>query len=180
MIEQSASVDEAVQAMRERDVRRQLVGQRLLFRRIDREVGDVHVADQRTLGAREVGDLAVVRPGTGEGSVAIGGAYTGIYPARGPGGWRVIGRTATALFEPEREAPALLMPGDRVEVLTPGGGGYGDPFERDPELVRRDVRRGYYSADQVLELFGVSIDGNGEIDEAETRRTRSGELKRTA
>jgi KipI family sensor histidine kinase inhibitor len=54
------------------------------------------------------------RTGVAAGSVAIGGPYTGIYPASGPGGWQVIGRTATPLFEPEREAPALLMPGDRV------------------------------------------------------------------
>ena len=38
-----------------------------------------------------------------------------------------------------------LREGDRVEVLTPGGGGYGDPMTRDPKLVLRDVVRGYYS-----------------------------------
>ena len=32
-----------------------------------------------------------------------------------------------------------LKAGDRVEVMTPGGGGYGDPFARDPALVARDV-----------------------------------------
>lgn len=48
------------------------------------------------------------------GSVAVGGAYTGIYPAAGPGGWQLIGRTAAVLFDPQREAPALLLPGDRV------------------------------------------------------------------
>jgi KipI family sensor histidine kinase inhibitor len=51
------------------------------------------------------------------GSVAIGGAYTGIYPAGGPGGWRIIGRTTATLFDPQREAPALLMPGDRVRFV---------------------------------------------------------------
>lgn len=51
------------------------------------------------------------------GSVAVGGAYTGIYPANGPGGWQIIGRTATPLFDPGRDAPALLMPGDRVRFL---------------------------------------------------------------
>lgn len=51
------------------------------------------------------------------GSVAIGGAYGGIYPAGGPGGWHIIGRTATVLFDPAREAPALLMPGDRVRFV---------------------------------------------------------------
>jgi KipI family sensor histidine kinase inhibitor len=51
------------------------------------------------------------------GSVAIGGAYCGIYPADGPGGWHLIGRTVAALFDPVRAAPALLMPGDRVRFV---------------------------------------------------------------
>lgn len=51
------------------------------------------------------------------GSVAIGGAYTGIYPANGPGGWQIIGRTEAALFDPQRKAPALMMPGDRVRFV---------------------------------------------------------------
>lgn len=51
------------------------------------------------------------------GSVAVGGTYTGIYPGDGPGGWQVIGRTEAVLFKPEREPPALLMPGDRVRFV---------------------------------------------------------------
>lgn len=51
------------------------------------------------------------------GSVAIGGGYTGIYPAAGPGGWQLIGRTAAMLFDPRRAAPALLQPGDRVRFV---------------------------------------------------------------
>lgn len=53
----------------------------------------------------------------GAGSVAVGGAYTGIYPASGPGGWQIIGRTRSVLFDPRRDAPALLMPGDRVRFV---------------------------------------------------------------
>lgn len=51
------------------------------------------------------------------GSVAVGGPYTGIYPAEGPGGWHLIGRTAAVLFDPQRAAPALLQPGDRVRFV---------------------------------------------------------------
>jgi N-methylhydantoinase B len=72
-----------------------------------------------------------------------------------------------------------LEPGDRVEVLTPGGGGYGDPFARDPALVQRDIRRGYYTCDAVRALFGVVINAAGEIDQAETMRLRGG-LRRSA
>lgn len=48
------------------------------------------------------------------GSVGIGGAQTGIYPREGPGGWNIIGRTPLRLFDPMRESPCLLAPGQRV------------------------------------------------------------------
>lgn len=51
------------------------------------------------------------------GSVAIGGDYCGVYPAGGPGGWHIIGRTDAVLFDPQRPAPALLLPGDRVRFV---------------------------------------------------------------
>lgn len=48
------------------------------------------------------------------GSVAIGGAQTGIYPRELPGGWNLIGRTPFALFDARRDPPCLLGPGDQV------------------------------------------------------------------
>jgi len=48
------------------------------------------------------------------GSVGIGGAQTGIYPLRSPGGWNLIGRTPLKLFDPVKDPPTLLCPGDRV------------------------------------------------------------------
>ncbi|HEV8617894.1 MAG TPA: 5-oxoprolinase subunit PxpB [Candidatus Udaeobacter sp.] len=48
------------------------------------------------------------------GSVGIGGAQTGIYPLRSPGGWNLIGRTPVRLFDPEKTPPAFLRAGDRV------------------------------------------------------------------
>jgi len=62
--------------------------------------------------------------------------------------------------------------GDRVEVMTPGGGGYGDPLARDPDLVARDVRRGYYTAEQARALFGVALVPGGGVDTAATRALR--------
>jgi inhibitor of KinA len=52
------------------------------------------------------------------GSVAIGGAQTGIYPLSSPGGWNVIGRTPLRLFDVLRDPPALLRTGDRVRFRT--------------------------------------------------------------
>lgn len=48
------------------------------------------------------------------GSVAIGGAQTGIYPAPLPGGWHLIGRTPLRLFDVAATSPSLLAAGDRV------------------------------------------------------------------
>ncbi|WP_432724148.1 5-oxoprolinase subunit PxpB [Jeongeupia wiesaeckerbachi] len=52
------------------------------------------------------------------GSVAIGGAQTAVYPLASPGGWQLIGQTDVALFDPYRETPGLLSPGDTV-VFVP-------------------------------------------------------------
>jgi len=52
------------------------------------------------------------------GSVGIGGPYTGIYPRATPGGWRLIGRTPAELFDPARDKPSLLEPGDTVRFAA--------------------------------------------------------------
>jgi 5-oxoprolinase (ATP-hydrolysing) subunit B len=51
------------------------------------------------------------------GSVGIGGAWTGVYPRPTPGGWWLIGRTDVELFDPLRQPPNLLLPGDRVRFV---------------------------------------------------------------
>ena len=48
------------------------------------------------------------------GSVGIADVYSCVYPRRSPGGWRLIGRTDTVLFDPDADPPALFTPGDRV------------------------------------------------------------------
>jgi N-methylhydantoinase B len=53
-----------------------------------------------------------------------------------------------------KEQDIPLKAGDRVRVGTPGGGGYGDPRDRDQNAVRRDVQLGYYTAEQAKALFG--------------------------
>lgn len=56
------------------------------------------------------------------GSVAIGGAQTGIYPVASPGGWHLIGRTTAALFDPTADPPSLLRAGDRVRFVPVSAG----------------------------------------------------------
>ena len=48
------------------------------------------------------------------GSVGLAGLQTGIYPTDAPGGWQIIGRTPLDIFNPKRDNPTLLNPGDLV------------------------------------------------------------------
>jgi len=64
-----------------------------------------------------------------------------------------------------------LATGDIVSMRTSGGGGYGDPLERDPALVLKDVRQGYLSVERAEEAFGTVIRG-GKLDAAATQRLR--------
>lgn len=50
------------------------------------------------------------------GAVGIAGEFTGAYPRPSPGGWRLVGSTDAELFDPRRELPALLHPGDQVRI----------------------------------------------------------------
>jgi N-methylhydantoinase B len=72
-----------------------------------------------------------------------------------------------------KEQDIPLKAGDRVRVGTPGGGGCGDPFERDAQAVLADVKMGYYTTEQAAALFGVAI-RDGAVDERATAELRRG------
>lgn len=62
----------------------------------------------------------------------------------------------------ERFTPIQWNPGDDVVLQVPGGGGFGDPREREPKKVREDVYLGYVSLDAAREVYGVEIDADPE------------------
>ena len=55
-----------------------------------------------------------------QGAVALAGEFTGIYPRASPGGWQLIGHTDVAVFDLDRDPPALLRPGTRVRFINVG------------------------------------------------------------
>jgi KipI family sensor histidine kinase inhibitor len=57
------------------------------------------------------------RPRVLAGSVAIAGAHTAVYPFATPGGWHLIGRTETVMFDADRSPPSLLSVGGRVRFV---------------------------------------------------------------
>ncbi|MGA8986581.1 5-oxoprolinase subunit B family protein [Aeromicrobium sp.] len=52
------------------------------------------------------------------GSVGLAGEFSGIYPRESPGGWQLLGRTATTMWDSGREPPALLHPGMAVRFVA--------------------------------------------------------------
>ena len=68
--------------------------------------------------------------------------------------------------------------GDRITVIGPCGGGYGDPLERDPEKVLADVLDGYISADEAQRDYGVVVTAAMDIDTAATEKARAGGARR--
>ena len=71
-----------------------------------------------------------------------------------------------------------LKPGDAVTIDAAGGGGHGDPLERDPELVERDVNDGYITLERAKENYGVMIDPKTlKVDQQATRRLREAPRK---
>lgn len=99
----------------------------------------------------------------------------GEYPARGrsggaPGG---LGRLSLEQGGPLKVKGLQIIPsGDRLIVEMPGGGGYGDPFTRDPALVARDVRYGLIEPEQAEADYGVVLTAAGEPDAAATKQCR--------
>lgn len=53
-----------------------------------------------------------------------------------------------------RYSNVAIKRGDRVRLVSPGGGGHGNPSERDPEAVAEDVREGYVSAESARKFYG--------------------------
>lgn len=55
------------------------------------------------------------------GAVALAGEYSGVYPRASPGGWQLIGRTSTEVWDDAANPPALLTPGTTVRFEGVGG-----------------------------------------------------------
>ena len=75
-----------------------------------------------------------------------------------------------------RFANIKLTHGDRVMIRTPGGGGYGAPWERDVELVRQDVEEDFVSVAAAKADYGVVMMESGDgfsVDEQATVRRRA-------
>ena len=72
----------------------------------------------------------------------------------------------------------VLGPGEWIRGVDTGGGGYGEPLERDPERVRRDVLESWETEDRARDIYGVVLSGTIEeetlvVDDEATRTLRA-------
>ena len=72
------------------------------------------------------------------------------------------------------QAAGVAIPaGTVVSHRTAGGGGYGDPFEREPEAVATDVRNGFLTCEQARIDYGVVVGADGSVDQVATGELRT-------
>lgn len=129
------------------------------------------------LGVRR--DLRIAAP---DGVLALRSARQR-FPAEGlQGGAR--GSLGAFLLDPDAAPAGPRLPstlsehklhdGALLRIVTPGGGGFGDPRRRDPSFVARDVAQGKVSVAAARDLYAVACDERGTIDQAATARLRAG------
>ena len=83
--------------------------------------------------------------------------------------------TDKARVIPSRYSDHILHPGDVVSLETPGGGGLGNPVEREPARVLADVRNGYVTQEKARKIYAVAIEsteGDFVLNEKATRELR--------
>jgi N-methylhydantoinase B len=82
------------------------------------------------------------------------------------------GKTVEPSTMPGKVSGFPLRTGDIVREETAGGGGFGDPLEREPARVAADVAAGYLTRDQAARRYGVAIGSDGAVDASATAARR--------
>jgi len=97
-------------------------------------------------------------------------------PARGRDGGQPGAPGAVSLRSGRPIRPKgrqTVPPRDAIQLSLPGGGGFGNPHERDPQRVLDDVLDGLITAEEARRDYAVLIDAQGRLDLAGTERLRS-------
>jgi N-methylhydantoinase B len=105
-----------------------------------------------------------------------------VFPCWGANGGQA-GRGGAVTINPGQPDARVVDPigdgfavnaGDVIQVITPGGGGWGDPFTREVERVRADVMRRFVTVEGAREDYGVVLDSETfDVDQEATARLRS-------
>lgn len=143
----------------------------------------IHNSSAWRVGFRGIGGAVSTTRGLAGGypaDSARAGFVLGVDPFKlPPAEYRKILRPVDELMLMERAEPQpplipprLLAPGDVYYTAWCGGGGFGDPFARDPERVAKDVRAGLVSKGRCRDTYGVVLTPDGDVDAGATAALR--------
>jgi 5-oxoprolinase (ATP-hydrolysing)/N-methylhydantoinase B len=118
-------------------------GKRLLCRKTD-------------ITASQMTDRHRIRPwGLNGGKQGATGAT--LFRRAGTNEWLTVARAFNKRSS-SKYANIVIRPGDRVHLIAPGGGGYGDPVQRDPAAIREDILEGYVSRQKAEADYGFGME----------------------
>ena len=149
------------------------------------ECGAQIVADSAGAGEFNGGPGGRVVIRAREGSTAVAGFGDGkVFPPQGVLGGEsgagnrgyIVDNNGERLEELPMVGIFEIPPGRALEALIAGGGGFGDPLDRDPERVRQDVRKGWVTMAKARDTYGVILDPASEwytVDYEGTNTLRS-------
>jgi N-methylhydantoinase B len=119
-------------------------GKRLLCRKID-------------ITASQMTDRHRIKPwGLNGGKEGANGAT--LFQRAGSADWLTVVQAFNKRSS-SKYSNIVIRPGDRVHLIAPGGGGYGDPAERDPSAIRDDILEGYVSPRAAAADYGFRMKG---------------------
>jgi N-methylhydantoinase B len=117
----------------------------------------------------QIGGLNIVSDRTHIPPFGVFGGHSAL-----PNEWKVLRQGQAQVIPGGKAVNHPLERGDIVVMATGGAGGYGDPLERDPALVRQDVLEGLVSGEQAREVYGVVLQGEDlQVDHKRTRAQRA-------
>ncbi len=139
------------------------------------------IADSEGAGKSKGGAGMLVEFGPTRGTMEVAFVSDGTSnPARGVRGGGLGGpayqgvRGADGKVTPTANCAVVpLKAGETIVSHCCGGGGYGDPKERDPARVAHDVKEGWVTPERARRVYAVALAADGSVDRAETQRLRS-------
>jgi N-methylhydantoinase B len=75
----------------------------------------------------------------------------------GTGRFTLLRKNGQTIIIPSKTSQVNLYEGDVLRIQSPGGGGYGNPLERDRKLVLKDVKEGRVSIEKAVSMYGTNI-----------------------
>jgi len=139
------------------------------------------ITDSEGAGKQKGGPGMLVEFGPTRGDMEVAFVSDGTHnPAQGVRGGGLGGSAYQGIRSAEGDAPVptansdvvTLHPGENIVSHCCGGGGYGNPAERDPDLVAQDVKEGWVSPNRAREVYRVALTADGGVDAEATAALR--------